>query len=100
MDSKFCNRQKVIVNGTESSWAEVTSGVPQGSVLGPLIFVIYINDLPDEIKSSMLLFADDTKIYSEVKTATDQEVLQDDINNMCEWSNQWLLKYHSEKCQR
>ena len=55
--------QKVSVNGKESNWKEVISGIPQGSVLGPLLFVIYINDLPDILESDAFLFADDTKIY-------------------------------------
>ena len=55
-------RQKVAVNGKESNWHKVTSGIPQGSVLGPLLFVLYVNDLPDLTKSSTFLFADDIKI--------------------------------------
>ena len=60
----LCNRkQQVVVNGATSEWKPVTSGVPQGSVLGPVFFVIYINDLPNELKSNAYLFADDTKIF-------------------------------------
>ena len=89
----------MVVNGSKSGWGDVTSGIPQGSILGPLIFVLYINDLPDMINSSMLLFADDTKIFTEVKSIEDQNSLQADVNSMCEWSRQWLLKYHPDKCK-
>ena len=68
-----------MINGERSGWAEVTSGVPHGSVLGPLIFVLYINDLPDTINSTMYLFADDTKIYKEIKNTGDQAELQNYI---------------------
>ena len=56
-------RQKVLVNQSQSDWATVTSGIPQGSVLGPLLFIILINDLPDCVKSAIKIFADDTKIF-------------------------------------
>ena len=59
-------KQKVIINGKESDWKDVTSGIPQGSVLGPFLFVIYINDLPDNVDSPTYLFADNTKIYREI----------------------------------
>ena len=92
-------RQKVIINGAESGWGNVTSGVPQGSILGPIIFVLYINDLPEVINSHILLFADDTKIYKEVNDVNEQNCLQSDIDKMCKWSNDWLLKYHPGKCK-
>ena len=56
-------KQQVCVNGSMSKWAEVSSGIPQGSVLGPILFVIYINDLPNEIRSDIYMFADDTKVF-------------------------------------
>jgi hypothetical protein len=92
-------RQKVVVKGEHSSWSNVTSGIPQGSVLGPLLFVLYINDLPDVVDASILLFADDTKIYKEIITIEDQESIQNNINSMQNWSEQWLLKFHPEKCK-
>ena len=92
-------RQKVVVNGHHSNWSEVTSGIPQGSILGPLLFILYINDLPSEITSNVMLFADDTKIFHEIKSIDDQELLQSDINNMFEWSNKWLLRFHPDKCK-
>ena len=63
-------KQRVLVNGEGSSWCNVSSGIPQGSVLGPVLFVIFINDLPDDINSNVKIYADDTKIYRHVDTLT------------------------------
>ena len=90
---------KVCVNGEMSSSAEVTSGIPQGSVLGPALFVLYINDLPDELQNEVYLFADDTKIFSQIRNVSDAEHLQDDINLLGEWSRKWLLSFHPDKCK-
>ena len=86
-------KQKVIINGQESEWKSVASGIPQGSVLGPLLFVIYINDLPDSVNSPAYLFADDTKIYRKIKETADIDILQQDLSKLEEWSNTWLLKF-------
>ena len=56
------------MNGADSSWSQVTSGIPQGSVLGPLLFMLFINDMPDDIMSSIKIFADDTKVYKQKRT--------------------------------
>jgi hypothetical protein len=94
-------RQKVIINGEESEWTPVTSGVPQGSVLGPLLFVIFINDLPEHVISSLLLlYADDSKVYKEIKCAEDHLALQADLNSMSEWSKEWLLEFAPDKLKR
>ena len=71
-------RQNVVVRGTSSKWSSVISGVPQGSVLGPTLFIIYVNDLPDVIQSYVSIFADNTKIYRPI---TSPEILQSDINS-------------------
>ena len=71
--------------------AAVKNGIQQGSVLDPIRFVIYINDLPEEVKSSALLFADDTKIYRLTKTMDDSILLQNDLDCLIEWSRRWLL---------
>ena len=67
----------------------MTSGIPQGSVLGPLLFVIFINDLPTQVKSDIFLFVDDTKIFWNIRSEDDRETLQKDINTMLEWANKW-----------
>ena len=73
-------RQKVAVNGKESNWHDVTSGIPQGSVLGPILFVSNINDLPDLTQSNtFLLFADDIKLIRPVMNRNDQSILQQEI---------------------
>ncbi len=91
-------KQKVIVNGKGSEWEEVVSGIPQGSVLGPILFVIFINDLPDVVNGEVKIFADDTKAFKAVNTDEDGKLLQDDLNNLCEWSNKWLLRFNVGKC--
>ena len=76
-------RQQVVINGTCSDWVPVPSRVPQGSVLGPLLFVLYINDMPDVIECPIKIFADDTKIY---QVSTEGGKLQTDIDNILLWS--------------
>ena len=82
----------------KSKSAPVISGIPQGSVLGPLLFVIYINDLPEEVTSNVFLFADDTKILRQVTSADDAIALQDDLNSLERWSEKWLLNFNADKC--
>ncbi len=91
-------KQYVEINGMKSGWEKVSSGIPQGSVLGPLLFLLYINDLPDNVSSNIYMYADDTKIYREIKSDDDSELLQQDLNKMSEWSETWLLKFHPKKC--
>jgi len=91
--------QHVVINGEKSQAEKVTSGIPQGSVLGPLLFVLFINDLPDNIKSQVFMFADDTKLYREVTSIEDQTQLQIDLDKLQDWSNKWLLKFHPGKCK-
>ena len=93
------NRTQIVkVNGENSFSAPVLSGIPQGSVLGPLLFVIYINDLPDSVNSDSFLFADDTKILRQITSAEDSITLQNDLKMLEEWSNKWLLRFNAEKC--
>ena len=91
-------KQRVVVNGVKSSEANVTSGIPQGSVLGPLLFVIYINDLPRDLKTTAKMFADDTKLYTRSDTETGPKDLQDDLDTLQDWSEKWLLRFHPQKC--
>ena len=90
--------QIVKVNGAESDPAPVISGIPQGSVLGPLLFVIYINDLPEALNSDSFMFADDTKLFRTITSKCDALVLQSDIDALQSWSNKWLLRFNSDKC--
>jgi hypothetical protein len=92
-------RQRVLVNGVESAWHDVLSGIPQGSVLGPILFVIYINSLPGVATNShVYLFADDTKVFREIMTNDDCDKLQQDIDRMYDWTGDSLLKFHPDKC--
>ena len=93
--------QCVVHNDCKSKSDPVTSGIPQGSVLGPILFVIYINDLPEVINKDSIafLFADDTKLFRVLNDLVkDCQVLQEDIVKLVEWSIKWLLKFHPDKC--
>ena len=92
-------KQRVSVNGSHSSYTSVTSGVPQGSVLGPLLFVIFINDLPEHIRSHCKLFADDSKVYSKVGTDEDQVKLQLDLDACHNWAVRNDMQFHPKKCK-
>ena len=81
-----------------SKWLPVISGVPQGSILGPILFLLYINDLPNEITSLLKMFTDDTKLYRTVTVEQDCENLQRDLNRLAAWSKTWLLKFNKDKC--
>ena len=91
-------RQRVNIRGSFSNWLPVDSGVPQGSVLGPMLFLFYINDLVDGLECPILLFADDAKIFKEIKTPEDAETLARDMRRIQEWSEKWLLTFNEEKC--
>ena len=91
-------RQRVSIRGSVSNWLPVDSGVPQGSVLGPILFLFYINDLVDGLECAILLFADDAKIFREMRTPEDIEALKRDMLKIQEWSEKWLLMFNEEKC--
>ena len=98
----LCDRtQKVMLEGCSSDIATVDSGVPQGSVLGPVLFLMYINDLPDYITngSNVNLFADDSILYKEIKSEQDAINLQQDLDNLQRWEKDWLMSFHPQKCQ-
>ena len=76
-----------MVRSEYSEWFDIISGVPQGSVLGPILFLIDVNDIPETVNSNVKMFADDTKIYRTLKNKPDCEILQADLDNLSEWSN-------------
>ena len=92
-------KQRVVLNGKTSSWKDVTSGVPQGSVLGPLLFVVYINDIDHGLKSTVSKFADDTKLCGIANSHADQLDIQEDLDKLAQWSEKWLMKFNPSKCK-
>ncbi|KAK7088259.1 hypothetical protein V1264_022195 [Littorina saxatilis] len=91
--------QQVVLEGVHSSAGPVTSGVPQGTVLGPLLFLIYINDMPEAVKHSKLkLFADDSLLYKKVTKQQDPLLLQEDLNALQNWEQKWQMEFNPSKC--
>ena len=81
-------RQRVVANGASSSWVEVCSGVPQGSVFRPILFILYVNDLPDSVSfSNIAMFADDTKCFKSIKTTCDASRFQQDLDSLSVWAS-------------
>ncbi len=93
--------QRVVLEGSSSDWLPVHSGVPQGSILGPLLFLLYINDIADVISpgSSLALFADDSKVFRNVQSRADSLNLQSDLDHIVSWSNKWQLRFNATKCK-
>ena len=90
-------KQRVLLNGQQSDWGEVLAGVPQGSVLGPLLFLIYINDLPDDLCSSIKLFADDTSLFSIVSDVNKSfDELSKDLRSIEKWAYQWKMSFNPD----
>ena len=92
-------KQKVRVNGAESEWAPVLSGIPQGSILGPILFSLFVNDLPNEIQSLISLFADDTKIHIPLTTDDAANQLQEDLWKLEIWAERMQMRFHPLKCK-
>ena len=91
--------QTVVIDGKSSSTVPVTSGVLQGTVLGPVLFLVYINDLSDYLTHSQLrLFADDSIIYMPIKSQHDCNKLQQDLDAAARWERDWLMAFHPDKC--
>ena len=84
--------------GIYSDWAPVVSGVPQGSVIAPILFLIYINDLPNRLKSTVRLFAEDTVIYMTISNGTDATALQQDLDKLAKWEETRQMEFHPQKC--
>ena len=98
-DSLRRTLEVLVVDGEVSNWKSVLSGVPQGSVLGPILFLIYINDLDDSITSNVLKFADDTKLFRKVNTDGDKQHLQNDLDRLVKWSEKWQMLFNFGKCK-
>ena len=98
VESFLSNRyQHVVLNSQASSWAEVRAGVPQGSILGPLFFLIYINDLSENLKSTVKLFADDTSLFHVIKHPnTSAEILNHEITRISEWAYRWKMSFNPD----
>ena len=100
-------KQRVVIRGAESDELSVLSGVPQGSVLGPILFLIYINDLPKCVECPVCLFADDSKIYCRVPNSNNPKPelqnahskLQKDLNELHTWANKWKMSFNTSKCR-
>ena len=95
-------QQRVQINRTSSDWTAVISCIPQGSVLGPTLFLVYINGLPDVVRCLVKLFADDVKIFAVVtcNTVNDANLVQGDLHNMDDWSDKWQIKFNYLKYNR
>ena len=91
--------QTVVLNGQESDSVGVISGVPQGTVLGPLLFLVYINDLPECVTSTPRLFADDSALYRVIDSTEDAKALQDDLDRLQAWEAKWSMEFNPDKCE-
>ena len=92
--------QRVLLNEQASSWRPVLAGVPLGSILGPLLFLIYINDLPNELKSNAKLFADDTSLFTIVKDKTESaNILSNDLSEISKWAYDWKMLFNPDPCK-
>jgi len=92
-------KQRVVLNGCSSDWVEVTSGVPQGSILGPILFVIYINDLDEGIKNKLWKFADDTKLLGKSTDPKGVEEIREDLERLGGWAEKWQMAFNIDKCK-
>ena len=94
-------KQRTVINGEASEWAAVLSGVPQGSVLGPLAFIVFINDLDFAATLIDIInkFADDTKVGHVIKNITNQTDLQDCLDKLCDWAKTWGMQFNEKKCK-
>ncbi|MCH2390413.1 MAG: reverse transcriptase family protein, partial [Nitrospinales bacterium] len=94
--------QRVVLNGQESDWEKIYAGVPQGSVLGPLLFLVYINDLIDGISSNIKLFADDSSLFTRVmnNVSATHERLSQDLDKITEWAHQWKMRFNPDMAKQ
>jgi len=90
--------QYAILDEQSSSESPVTSDVPQGTVIGRLLFFVYINDLPSRVRSSVRMFADDCLLYREIRSMNDSKILQGDLDSLHAWEQDWLVVFNPSKC--
>ena len=92
-----CRFQRVLLNGQTSDWETIQAGGPQGSILGPLFFLIYINDLTDNLNSNLKLFTDDTSLFSEICDPLETaNVISNALRKICEWAEQWKMVFNPD----
>ena len=92
-------RQRVVVDVEVSSWTSVLSGLPQGSVLGPILCLVYINDSEEGVTGKILKCADGTKLFRKTMEIGDKKKLEDDIDKLVKWSEKWQMLFHVGKCK-
>ena len=91
-------QQRIVINGSQSTWLLVLSGVSRGTVLGPLLFLLYINDIDTDVTSEIRLFADDCILYRTIKSSAACVVLQSDISKLQSWACTWQMYFNPDKC--
>ena len=91
-------QQQAVINGVVSGWERVESGVSQGSVLGPVLFIIFIDDIEENVASKILKFADDTNSIARVGTVQEVERLRDDLRKLLMWAEDWQMMFNVDKC--
>jgi len=91
-------RQRVVSQQAFSGWKNIISGVPQGALLSPILFLLFVNDLPEAVESKVKMFADDTKLYREIVGTEDSAKLQQDLNHLAAWSKTWSMSFNASKC--
>lgn len=92
-------KQRTRVNNEISEWIRVKSGIPQGTCIGPILFLIFINDAPSVLSNVCKIFADDTKVFGKCLTNEQRFSIQQDINKLNQWSNKWQLRFNEDKCK-
>ena len=95
----YCPDTRVCIRKSISGWVLVISEVPQGSVIGPLLFILYVDDLPDPIKNGIHMFADDTKIWKVINSDHKVTSLQYHLDELAKWSDKCLLRFNTDKCK-
>jgi hypothetical protein len=93
-------KQRVVINSSTSSWRDLNAGVPQGSILGPLLFIVFINDILTDINSTMKLFVDDNSLYLIVDDPQETaQTLNNDLVKLHAWSTTWLVNFNPQKAE-